>query len=89
MQATLSPGAAFFYGVKITNTTGVTLNDAVITYTGEQYRDGGNTALQSLTVDYSTNATNLTTASGSWTILPTLTFTSPIHTAFNHCTVDQ
>jgi len=77
-----SGSSAYFYGVKIVNTTGQTVNSATISYTGEQYRDGGNTAIQSLTVDYSTNATALTTASGTWTSVPALTFNSPIHTSF-------
>ncbi|WP_396168957.1 hypothetical protein [Flavobacterium sp.] len=70
------------YGVKITNATGFTVNTVSITYTGEQYRDAGNTSpvAQSLTFDYSTNATNLTTASGAWTPVPALTFSTPTYT---------
>ncbi len=70
------------YGVKITNTTGFTVTTVSITYTGEQYRDAGNNppVAQSLTFDYSTNATNLTTASGAWTPIPALTFSTPTYT---------
>ena len=70
------------YGVNITNTTGFTVSTVSITYTGEQYRDAGNisTVAQSLTFDYSTNATNLTTASGAWTTVPALTFSTPTYT---------
>ena len=74
---------AFYYGIKVTNTTGGPITSVAITYTGEQYRDAGNASLvaQSLLVDYSTNATALTTASGSWVSIPELTFTSPIYTS--------
>ena len=70
------------YGVNITNTTGFTVTTVSITYTGEQYRDAGNNppVAQSLTFDYSTNATNLTTASGAWTPVPALTFSTPTYT---------
>ena len=72
-----------YYGVKITNTTGATVSSVAITYTGEQYRDAGNPTpvSQKLTVDYSTNATNLTTASGTWSPIADLTFNSPTYTA--------
>lgn len=70
------------YGVNITNTTGFTVTTVSVTYTGEQYRDPGNNppVAQSLTFDYSTNATNLTTASGAWTTVPALTFSTPTYT---------
>lgn len=70
---------AFFYGVRVTNTTGFTVTDVTVSYTGEQYRDA-NTNPHSLTVDYSTNATALTTASGTWTSIPALTYTSTTNT---------
>ncbi len=74
---------AIYYGIKVTNTTGGPISSVTITYTGEQYRDAGNTSpvAQSLLVDYSTNATALTTASGNWVSIPDLTFTSPIYTS--------
>jgi len=66
---------AYYYGVRVTNTTGFPVSNVTISYTGEQYRDT-NTVPQTLTVDYSTNATALTTASGTWTSIPALTYTS-------------
>ncbi len=69
---------AFYYGVEVTNTTGQTMTSATIAYRGEQYRNGGNATAQSLTVDYSSNATALT--NGTWTNASALTFTSPVAT---------
>jgi hypothetical protein len=70
------------FGIKITNTTGATVSSIAITFTGEQYRDAGNnpSVVQSLTVDYSTDATNLTTASGTWIPIADLTFNTPMFT---------
>ena len=65
------------YGACFTNNTSGTLGSIEITYTGEQYRVGGTTATtDTLTFEYSTNATSLTT--GTWTPVTQLNFTSPV-----------
>ncbi|HNI43042.1 MAG TPA: hypothetical protein PK230_00005 [Chitinophagales bacterium] len=77
---TAAINTAFRYGVKITNTNSFPLNAATITYTGEQWRDNGNTTPQYLDVEYSTDATtNLST--GTWTAVSALRFTGPIASA--------
>lgn len=40
------------YGVRLRNNTGVTLNQFTLTYTGEQWRNGGNASAQKLTFSY-------------------------------------
>jgi hypothetical protein len=76
-------GAEQFLGMRLTNTTGLHLASFTIGFTGEQWRDGGASAgppdlrnAQSLTFDWSTNATALQT--GVYTDVPALTFTSPV-----------
>ena len=68
------------YGFGFTNTTGQTLSNLRIAYTGEQWRNGGNTTPQSLTFDYRTGALatdNILTANTSYTNFGALDFTSP------------
>lgn len=61
------------------NNTGATVNTLAISYTGEQWRSGDNTGPKdSLVFQYSLNATDLTTASGTWVFVPQLNFKSPI-----------
>lgn len=66
------------FGIRLTNTTGSTLNSITISYTGEQWGQGTNsgaTNLQtSLTFAYSLTAAGL---GGSFTNVPGLNFTSP------------
>ena len=76
------------YGFGFTNTTGQTLSNLRINYTGEQWRNGGDTSTtptmpQSLTFDYRTGALatdNILTANTSYTSFSGLNFTSPIAT---------
>src|SRR3569833_640813 len=78
---------ALAYGVRFTNDTTHPLTNFTITYTGEQWRNGGNTSPQPLTFAYrvdgfpiiSPDATNFTSA--GWNIVNALTFTSPIATS--------
>jgi hypothetical protein len=62
-------------GAKIQNNTGSTLTTLTISYTGEQWRLGTSGRSDSLTFQYSTNATSLTT--GTWTNVSALSFSSP------------
>lgn len=68
------------YAVRFTNNSGSTLTTFPIRYTGEQWRNGGNTTAQKLTFDYKINATSISDASG-WIAVPSLDFTGPIATA--------
>ena len=68
-----------YYGVKLLNDTAQTISVITVTYTGEQWRDGGNTAVQTTAFAYQVDAASLTT--GPWTDVPALDFASPIHTS--------
>ena len=72
-----TPGT-IYYGVRLENNTGVAITSLDIAYTGEQWRNGGNTAQQKLAFAYQVgdNLTSLTT--GNWTAVSTLDFTGPI-----------
>lgn len=68
-----------YFGLKLTNNTGVTMNAIDLTYTGEQWRNGGNTSADNLFFEFSTNATSLTT--GTWNQVNTLNMVSLQNTA--------
>lgn len=59
----------------LSNNTGSLLNSFTLGYTGEQWRNGGNTAAQSLTLEYGFGATYATT---TFTAAGGLGFTSPV-----------
>ncbi len=66
-------------GAQFTNNTGSSIFSLDVTYTGEQWRLGQNTAGRAadrLDFQLSTNATSLTT--GTWTDYNTLDFSSPV-----------
>jgi len=63
-------------GLQLTNGTGTTMNAFDLSFTASQFYRS--IAAQELQVEVSTNATSLTT--GTWTALPTLTFTAPYTT---------
>ncbi len=67
------------YGFQFTNNTGATINNLTISYTGEQYRRGGNTTAptppERLQLSYAVNPTSVT--SGTYTTVPSLDFNSP------------
>lgn len=65
-----------FNGVRFINNTSEVITRITIEYYGEQWRNGGNTAVQDLTFSYQKGATSLTT--GSWTSVSQLNFTSPV-----------
>jgi hypothetical protein len=72
-------GAGSFYGARITNNTGRKLASFTLSYTGEQWRDGGGPGVasiaQSITFDYDIGATAIQT--GTYNSEPLLNFTSP------------
>ena len=75
-------GAEIYIGLRLTNNTGATLNSFTLSYNGEQWRDGGATTpnAQALNLSWSTTATAISDASSLFTIVPQLSFTSPVFT---------
>ncbi|HEU4712404.1 MAG TPA: Ig-like domain-containing protein [Pyrinomonadaceae bacterium] len=71
-----------FFGFKLTNNTGATITSLDISYTGEQWRNGGNTAAQQLDFQYAIAAagtiTDINSPTTGWTDFDTLDFVSPI-----------
>ena len=76
-----SSSNTYYFGANFTNDTGGTITSLLISYFGEQWRDGGNAslALQKLDFQYSLTATSV--SAGSWIDWNPLDFTSPIATA--------
>lgn len=68
------------FGLTLTNNTGQTITSFTLSYTGEQWRDGGNAtpAAQTLPFDYAVGATDINT--GTFTSVSALNFTSPTFT---------
>lgn len=73
-------GAGMYFGLRLNNNTGLTLNSVTITYDGEQWRDGGaaTPVAQSLSFMYSTTATAMSDSDALFTTVPSLNFTSPV-----------
>ncbi len=69
------------YGVRYVNNTGSAITSLTVTYTGEQWRNGGNVNPQVLAFDFrqAPTVTDLTT--GTYTPVAALNFTTPINTA--------
>ena len=68
------------YAVRFVNNTGSTITTIPVRYTGEQWRNGGNVSVQSLTFSYKINATSINDATG-WIPVSALDFAGPIATA--------
>ena len=75
----------FAYGVLLRNTSGTTITDIKVTYTMEQWRNGGNASAQPLSFYFQKSAAAITdlqpNVNTSWTAVPGLTISSPINTA--------
>jgi len=67
-----------FYGVRLQNNTGATITSLDIAYAGEQWRNGGNAATQSLEFSYVVGPSPLTDPSTAGTAFASLNFASPI-----------
>lgn len=67
------------FGVVLINNTGSTITNFTVTYTGEQWRNGGNTSTQILPFSYAVGGTDINT--GTFTNVTALGFTSPVATA--------
>jgi uncharacterized delta-60 repeat protein/uncharacterized repeat protein (TIGR01451 family) len=76
-----------YNAVKLTNNTGTTITGLLISYNGEQWRDGGNATLATQKLDFQyqvANAGTITdanTPTGGWTDYDPLDFTGPKATA--------
>jgi hypothetical protein len=71
----------FAYGVRFINDTANVITNLILSYTGEQWRGGGNTAAQSLSFSYQISNVPILTSDAAnatqWTPFPALNFTSP------------
>ena len=76
------------FGAVFTNTTGATLTQFTLTYTGEQWKDGGSSAsvLNKLAFSYAVNPTSLTV--GTYTNVTNLDFTALINSTTGDVTTD-
>jgi len=63
------------YGARFVNSGTTPITSLAISYTGQQWRNGGNTAAQSITFSYQVGAASLT--GGTYTGVAALDFTSP------------
>lgn len=70
------------FGVRIQNDTASAVDTVTISYTGEQWRNGGNTAVQTLAFSYQVSATPfgspISDGAAGWTSFAGLNFNSPI-----------
>src|SRR5258706_3824536 len=67
-----------YMGVVLQNQTGANIDTLTISYTGEQWRNGGNATAQSLAFSYVISS-SLPALTASGTSVSALTFTNPIH----------
>lgn len=70
--------STIYYGVRLRNDTGSVIASFDISYTGEQWRNGGNIAQHQLDFSYQTGATLTSLTSGTWNDVDALDFTGPI-----------
>ncbi|MDZ8085594.1 MAG: Calx-beta domain-containing protein [Nostoc sp. DedQUE12b] len=70
-----------YYGLRLQNNTGSAITKLQVSYTGEQWRNGGNTSQQQLKFSYQTGSTITSLTTGTWTPVTSLDFTGPIATA--------
>lgn len=70
-----------YYGARFVNDTGLAITSLTVSYTGEQWRDGGNTTPQPLEFSYQVGAAVSSLTLGTWTDFNPLDFTGPIATA--------
>jgi uncharacterized repeat protein (TIGR02543 family) len=75
----------FAHGVLLKNTSGATLTDIKVSYTLEQWRNGGNTTAQAITFWYKTSSSAISAlnpnSNAGWTPVTALTLNSPINTS--------
>ena len=74
-----TPGQQYI-GMRLTNSTGQTLNSFTLSYDGEQWRDGGAGASETDLVQWSSTATSINDSANFTNADPLLNFTSPVNT---------
>jgi endonuclease/exonuclease/phosphatase family metal-dependent hydrolase len=71
----------FAYGLRLTNDTPATFTNVTVTYTGEQWRNGGVAAAHTLAFSYRISSTAITDADAAnlnaWTSVSALNFVTP------------
>ncbi|MEH2067537.1 MAG: DUF4347 domain-containing protein [Nostoc sp.] len=67
-----------YYGLRLKNNTDSAISQLRVSYTGEQWRNGGNTSQQKLNFSYQTGSTLTSLTAGTWTPVTSLDFTGPI-----------
>ena len=67
------------YGVRFTNDTGLTVTNITVSYTGEQWRNGGSGSASVLAFSYGINSSPITNAvdAAAWANFGALNFTTP------------
>ena len=75
-----SPTNSIWFGLRLSNDTGITLTDFTLTYDGEQWRDGGaaTPVAQTMNFMWSTTATAISDPNTAFTAVPALNFASPV-----------
>ncbi len=80
-----SAAGSFAHGVLLRNTSGSGITDIKVTYTLEQWRNGGNTTANTITFWYKTSSSTILALNpnnnGTWTQVTGLSLSSPINTA--------
>ncbi len=68
------------YGVRFTNNTGLTQSNITISYTGEQWRNGGSGSAEALAFSYAVSSSPITNtfSAATWTSFPALNFASQV-----------
>ncbi len=67
-----------YYGARFVNNTGGPITSLKISYNGEQWRNGGVAAVQTVNFAYQTGATVNSLSNGTWTAVSNLNFNSPV-----------
>jgi hypothetical protein len=71
----------FAYGVRFTNDTGLAQSNITVSYTGEQWRNGGNASAQKLAFSYLVSSAPILNSdavgASNWTAFTALDFTTP------------
>jgi hypothetical protein len=70
------------YGVRLLNDTGASVSNLIVSYTGEQWRNGGTTIVEVLSFSYTVSSSPITTSdagsnSFAWTPVTALDFSTP------------
>lgn len=72
-------GGTHTWGARFQNGTGAAITGMSLEYTGEQWRDNGNTTAQSITFEYIITDSLVAIDSAGWTAVSALDFTGPQH----------